>query len=322
MHSRSWPRYALSITSSSAYARRSVRGSASWRTDAASARSETSAETQAPDHTGTRHAAALRPASSTAASTHLAVVRRSERGVRAKDAEGNAHGHRAEAAAEEHPLPRSRHGQHRARKQRRHRRRRPAGRPSPPPQGRHPPARGCDLVDRERLSKSIDRSATTLPLCPARLSKCRREKLVMSRGHDQLLMPHVPMPASERTFVRTVVPALLAALALGATPARCFAGVRLSVCANQGPAACATCACSPARPPAALAAAPARRAAAGGVRCSAGARDGAPRHAGTLPAVAAGLCLACAVALSAGPRSPQTHRPLPPRATSGAPVDS
>ena len=129
-----------------------------------------------------------------------------------------------------------------------------------------------------------------------------------------LVMPHVPMPASERTVVRTVVPALLAALALGATPARCFAGVRLSVCANQGPAACATCACSPARPPAALAA--------GGVRCSAGAGDGAPRHAGALPAVAAGLCLACAVALSAGPRSLQTHRPLPPRATSGAPVDS
>ena len=107
------------------------------------------------------------------------------------------------------------------------------------------------------------------------------------------MVMHVPMPAS----VRTVVPALLAALALGATPARCFAGVRLSVCANQGPAACATCACSPARPPAALAA--------GGVRCSAGAGDGAPRHAGALPAVAAGLCLACAVALSAGPRSLQ-----------------
>ena len=193
------------------------------------------------------------------------------------------------------------------------------------PAARHPPRKVVTppqggvtwLTERGSLRALID-----LPLCPARLSKCRREKLVMSRGHDQLLMPHVPMPASERTFVRTVVPALLAALALGATPARCFAGVRLSVCANQGPAACATCACSPARPPAALAAAPARRAAAGGVRCSAGARDGAPRHAGTLPAVAAGLCLACAVALSAGPRSLQTHRPLPPRATSGAPVDS
>ena len=191
------------------------------------------------------------------------------------------------------------------------------------PAARHPPRKVVTppqggvtwLTERGSLRALIDR-----PRCPS--STPARAKLVMSRGHDQVVMPHVPMPASERTVVRTVVPALLAALALGATPARCFAGVRLSVCANQGPAACATCACSPARPPAALAAAPARRAAAGGVRCSAGARDGAPRHAGSLPAVAAGLCLACAVALSAGPRSLQTHRPLPPRATSGAPVDS